>query len=1823
MSSLASQLQSINEKTASISLDRKQRSKLHSRSLIFDPKVAAGQDYEYIYDIASEGLDDLCELDSRFNKFRQTLFSETSVTLDRNLQSKEVTEQLNKNIDAFLTLVGPYYGLTSSLKAVEWLVRRFHANIHNAEVMVLTTLPYYQQPMFVKVLNVIPKQNFPKIFEWVVGYKDLLKNPPSSSILKAFYNDFHFFNLYTKFLDDQIKNHTVYKEQLVFYLSNTVQVLASYSKNINELNEKHVPIVLETVGLMLLPKKESKYSSSINSDLRLTAYSIVSVLSSIIPFSVEIIKSLTVSILEDKNAVKGFFKQTIIVLAQLWNSYQGVLEPLDCFNKLKFEDFKFDAIQDLRSENYSLSRLFMFYSVSTFPSSQSYKLLNFIDLSYKPFFEATAKLVFSNVTTQDESIRTILVEIVQFLIKINLGLFLFILEQENIKIDELELKLMSVLIQKKEDDDGEFIVDDAEEEDIANENVDVLENINLEKLKSVAQSYFNSQYDTEFNSLLQTLSTALSITDVKSQVSIILSFLHKVFGSEDVGFTFIVRLVLTPSVPISIRLSAIKALRIKIKRSSNSQTDFYLLVPFILLGLYDHSKSIRLGFSLVLRLVADIKSKIHENKKMDGKLALESQIYGEYKDKKLPTFQDSLLLCELLNEDVVKDFVLDPSRIVNVIFENIFKAKSGKSKIGSYLKVFILTQWALPFLPIVLKSKCWKIVSEANKTGTEDRFFFLDDDVEGYFNKRNVWIEQANIAKVEFFDNVEISMVGLVGGASSSANDKNTSREAEWFCKGLGHNSGNLQIAVNNRVLGVFDKFKSTDSKLKIVKKLLDLLIEEDMVDFDPMATLQELNLDNSLFLQALSSVQIGDQMPEQGPAKRRRRSSNSARQAMARDEINNMALTHLKKLTVLLEVLESGLRKKRDVVSPDLLKALFKILTDLEYLGNDGNLPVLYAQETLANCMLLSIVNLKTSTKEVKFDSNFIRADLIVNSIRSSQSPQVQNRLLLVISELASLAPEIILHSVMPIFTFMGAHTIRQDDEFSSSALQQTVAKVIPALAANGTTSVSNEIEFLLASFTTAFPHIPRHRRIKLFVSLSKTLGCDLTMHIILFLMGQQFANNVLKDKIAEIDAIVDFVRGYMRAFSAEEQLHGISEFTKLWNQIPISQLEPGSEEFDALNTRAIFGSMIASLGNSGLFQLRIDLLQFLIRILHSENRFDVSSLKTKMALVLIDDEQDKDLVLGNFREVNSFALSSLDTFTHVHRDNKLCTQLYALLGDLLDLLPLNYFVDSIVSSLDIETLSDSLSIKVARNYAILASRKFETELDVATCDQTTFDSVINNLLPVLLKGIKKNIDVELQQSYLDAFSTIVNKFGSSSTDFANADISKVLIDSLGAITTDRGLLNELPEIIIAAINAITSIVNALGVKTLGLFPKVVPPSLKIWETTTKDDSEISKLVQGSVLVLLSCYIKKIPAFMTTTLDSVLLTILSSDLIEDQIRSSILNLIVDHMDLAQVLKSLCNVWITKGFYANDNANNITLFLEAMQSTIDKMEKKQAITQSTLFMKWLISAFEFRQYSEDNDDKFDISTIHELEALFHGCSIAFVMKLNDKSFRPLFANLVRWAVEGEGATLKSSEVSRLSAFFRFFNKLQDELKSIITSYYSYLLDSTSVLLKRFSDGKLVATNLRRLVLVSLTTSFKFDQDDYWSQQGRFDSICSPLLEQLSNIEESIGKYLVKAISTFVTNVSSEEYNETLVHGLIKFISNENENSSSTKIWTIRSLKTIFQKMGEQWLTYLPTLVPYIAELLEDDDEEVEMEVRRGLVRVIENVLGEPLDRYLS
>ncbi len=121
---LAAQLAQIaaNSKT---SLDVKAQKAAHSKSLIFEPRVAASQSFQTLYEICRDGFDELCQLDSRFVPFGTTLFSEQSQEEDRIQMTAAEGAELDKRVDSFLHLAGARLRLMPTIKAVEWLVRRF------------------------------------------------------------------------------------------------------------------------------------------------------------------------------------------------------------------------------------------------------------------------------------------------------------------------------------------------------------------------------------------------------------------------------------------------------------------------------------------------------------------------------------------------------------------------------------------------------------------------------------------------------------------------------------------------------------------------------------------------------------------------------------------------------------------------------------------------------------------------------------------------------------------------------------------------------------------------------------------------------------------------------------------------------------------------------------------------------------------------------------------------------------------------------------------------------------------------------------------------------------------------------------------------------------------------------------------------------------------------------------------------------------------------------------------------------------------------------------------------------------------------------------------------------------------------------------------------------------------------------------------------------------------------------------------------------------------------------------------------------------------
>lgn len=123
-SSLAQQLQRI-AATSVNTVSAERQKQLYSVSLLYTPSQASTQDLTTVYSIAVEGFRELVELDPALRKYERSLFSPSSISIDRFVQTRADNLELDRGIDDFLSLIGPRLLLKSAIKALEWLVRKF------------------------------------------------------------------------------------------------------------------------------------------------------------------------------------------------------------------------------------------------------------------------------------------------------------------------------------------------------------------------------------------------------------------------------------------------------------------------------------------------------------------------------------------------------------------------------------------------------------------------------------------------------------------------------------------------------------------------------------------------------------------------------------------------------------------------------------------------------------------------------------------------------------------------------------------------------------------------------------------------------------------------------------------------------------------------------------------------------------------------------------------------------------------------------------------------------------------------------------------------------------------------------------------------------------------------------------------------------------------------------------------------------------------------------------------------------------------------------------------------------------------------------------------------------------------------------------------------------------------------------------------------------------------------------------------------------------------------------------------------------------------
>jgi U3 small nucleolar RNA-associated protein 10 len=299
---------------------------------------------------------------------------------------------------------------------------------------------------------------------------------------------------------------------------------------------------------------------------------------------------------------------------------------------------------------------------------------------------------------------------------------------------------------------------------------------------------------------------------------------------------------------------------------------------------------------------------------------------------------------------------------------------------------------------------------------------------------------------------------------------------------------------------------------------------------------------------------------------------------------------------------------------------------------------------------------------------------------------------------------------------------------------------------------------------------------------------------------------------------------------------------------------------------------------------------------------------------------------------------------------------------------------------------------------------------------------------------------------------------------------------------------------------------------------------------------------------------------------------------------------------------------------------------------------------------------------------------------------ALVLKLNENRFKPLFLKMVEWAsarddaaaslaaMGGKGKTATNGEDSeeqlhvmcRQVVLCRVIEALGQRLKAIMVPYFSYVM---GFLLLIISSRRAVFHPLPLLfsaptvsapekagkkrgrpaasengttdpckqlgeegvewAVAALHKCFLYDTLGFVTKE-RFEALHTPLLNliQDSHLGEEVyskrvDTYLKPAIVQLAVAVQGSTGSTMLWKPLNhQLLMRTRHDAPMVRYAALQITKALVERLGEEYLTLVPETLPFVVEVLEDTDEQVEA-AARSLVAVLEALLGESLNEYLT
>jgi U3 small nucleolar RNA-associated protein 10 len=290
-------------------------------------------------------------------------------------------------------------------------------------------------------------------------------------------------------------------------------------------------------------------------------------------------------------------------------------------------------------------------------------------------------------------------------------------------------------------------------------------------------------------------------------------------------------------------------------------------------------------------------------------------------------------------------------------------------------------------------------------------------------------------------------------------------------------------------------------------------------------------------------------------------------------------------------------------------------------------------------------------------------------------------------------------------------------------------------------------------------------------------------------------------------------------------------------------------------------------------------------------------------------------------------------------------------------------------------------------------------------------------------------------------------------------------------------------------------------------------------------------------------------------------------------------------------------------------------FFALLRNALRHADRKALPALTKSLFAFFLDVFDQRHGSTLPED-----TLAVLETSAIASFLELVTKLSEAGFKPLFSRLYDWAVV-DLPDAGAHAVARRTVLLRVMDGLLDKFRHLLTPYMATLVPFVDETLDAYAAGEQADARLWALLLAVVAKSLDVDDGTYWT-----DALALKLLPRvvsqlavLPDLASGPDSPPAATLAAMAAATSSEAALKKINNAVLLASRAE---APRARLAALRALDAMWERHADELIQFVPeTVAEFLAELLEDENAEVEQMARRVLSR-IEAVTGS-LKEYLE